>query len=569
VTSTNLDTEPTHASLWRKPWTRLSGLIFLLISLLMLPAALPATGLWPAVILIALTTMIAPAYGFALGIFIAPFQQFGVLGVDQFHLLKGICWSLIAIRLLTTTRKPDFASLTSSPITIFLAAFVLLVAVHNALPFTSRYYILDVGFVTTICVITGTLAASNRLSLEVLTLTIISIFASVIFSAAFDYVLIYLPLPEISPLGSGLPTDKLRLGGLHANPNATAKFILAAICLLSGRLMLASKAPNYGSVSLQWSLLCILGLSLAATAAKSAIIAFIAALSITCLISLFVQSPPRSIRYRPNKFYVIAIVKVLCLFALLIVVWVTAIAPPIKRHAAKAWLETGRLVSRPDLEEIAGINKVSDKSKANIEASKKGAAASGGSSVSDAFINELRIGKSFQLNAEVAPGSSLESPLKSDLRREKATERDCGLMCTGQRDLLWSAGWSTVREHWLWGIGYGGWKAALDKKLGYPFDSPHIGLLEIWGEFGLAGAFLYLGFIMFVLHRMWVILRIEANRGHKAFMIGCSLFAVSIMITELFEPQKFFAMAPHSIWIWSLLALQERLLKLRSSTIQL
>jgi len=44
------------------------------------------------------------------------------------------------------------------------------------------------------------------------------------------------------------------------------------------------------------------------------------------------------------------------------------------------------------------------------------------------------------------------------------------------------------------------------------------------------------------------------------FVVGCSLYAISILVTELFEPAKFFAISPHAIWIWTLLALQDRTL---------
>jgi hypothetical protein len=219
------------------------------------------------------------------------------------------------------------------------------------------------------------------------------------------------------------------------------------------------------------------------------------------------------------------------------IAWGGFLAEPVKRYAASAWLQSGTLEKpRGDLWEIA--------------------TSSSQDILSNALEDELRIGKSLRLRAKGVQGD-LGDPLKSALVDPTAAVRDCGISCTGQRDILWKAGLETVRDHWLWGVGFGGLKGELMARLEYPFDSPHSAVLELWGEFGIAGAVLYFSLALLIIRRARAVVVVNA----LPFVIGCSLYAISILITELFEPAKFFAMSPHAIWIWTLLALQDRTLR--------
>ncbi|MDA9464509.1 hypothetical protein XH87_07785 [Bradyrhizobium sp. CCBAU 53415] len=532
-----------------------------MIFLLLIPSAFPALEIWPSLIFIVALALFAPAYGLALGIFIAPFQQFASLNLDQFHLLQGVAWSFIAFRLLLLIQPRDLLRIRTSPTIIFFGAFTCLVLFRNAIPFTSRFYFLDAGFVVTIFLITMTVGTATRLPSYSWTLVSTAMLSAVLFSILFDFALVYIPLAELTPYQSALPPDKLRLAGLHANPNATSKFLLAAVSLTSalvvGRVFKEDRLRAWYA----WLLLAVLLLALSATAAKSGIAALVVSLSIAaCLLMGSAWTQRHSSVLSPND-QVMEVGKVFALFVFAVASWTIVIAPPIKERGAAAWLASGLPLDRPDLKELAGNRAGASEASATHPVTGGDSRPEGSrSSLTGAFIEEFRIGKSFQLKAGVAPGSSLESPLKSELQGQKATKRDCGIMCTGQRDLLWSAGLSILKQNWFWGLGYGGWKQALDQKLGYPFDSPHVGFLELAGEFGIMGAVLYLSFVAFIFNRAWRGLCLNGDGYRKAFIVGGSLFSVAILTTELFEPAKFFAMAPHAIWIWTFLAMQERML---------
>jgi hypothetical protein len=71
---------------------------------------------------------------------------------------------------------------------------------------------------------------------------------------------------------------------------------------------------------------------------------------------------------------------------------------------------------------------------------------------------------------------------------------------------------------------------------------------------------MYIAFALLIARRARDAGLVQVAGGQKPFIVACSLFAISILATELFEGTKFFAMSPHAIWIWTLLALQERFL---------
>src|ERR1700744_257454 len=140
----------------RRQICRFLAVAALLVASLAVSGAVPSFDIWPAVGLLVLTTSLAPAHGLALAIFIAPFEQFFGIGIDRFHLLQGICWSFLAVRLAIMVKSTELGLLTKSPSILFLGIFVVLILTRNATPFGSRYYLLDVGFVGTIFVIAAT-----------------------------------------------------------------------------------------------------------------------------------------------------------------------------------------------------------------------------------------------------------------------------------------------------------------------------------------------------------------------------------------------------------------------------
>jgi hypothetical protein len=545
--------------IWQSPSVRFLGLAAALLTVMTVSQFVTLLGVWPSVALVVATTAISPAYGLGLGIFIAPIQQFVTFGPWELHLLHGICWSFIAVRLAMLCRFRDFGGLNKlarSPVALFIAFFMLLVIIHNGNSFLSRYFLLDVGFAGTIFLIVAAIILADKLPAHLTVIVVTAIMVAGFFSIAFDSILNYVPVPDLGPPASVMPPDKLRLAGLHSNPNATAKFILAMQAIVGAALIQRDAARMDRKRVWTWLLYCAVSLALVATATKSALAAFPLALIALAVVSLSKDSWNRFRPWASIKLIGAGAAKAIGSFVLIFAVWAVVIAPTVKQHAAIEWLNSGKAGSRSDLLVLAGPG-----AQASVTASAGGQSRPPmpGRSLADIFSQELRIGQSSQLRAEGVAGD-LADPFKSVPKGETWVNRECGIGCTGQRDLLWTAGWQTVKDNWLWGIGYGSWKKALFDKLSFPFDSPHSGFLELWGEFGLVGAVMYIAFALLVARRARDAGLVQVAGGQKPFIVACSLFAISILATELFEGTKFFAMSPHAIWIWTLLALQERVL---------
>jgi hypothetical protein len=429
---------------------------------------------------------------------------------------------------------------------------VFLVVVHNGNSLSTKYFMLDVGFAGTIFLIVAAIVLAERLPAHLTVIVVTAIMAAGFFSIIFDSILNYVPVPDLEPPASVMPPDKLRLAGLHSNPNATAKFILAMQAIVGAALIKRDAARMDRKRVWTWLLYCAVSLALVATATKSAIAAFPLALIALAVVSLSKDSWNRLRPWASIKLIWAGAAKAIGCFVLVFAVWAVVIAPTVKQHAAIEWLNSGRAGSRSDLLVLAGPN-------VQAPAGGQSRPPMPARSLADIFSQELRIGQSSRLRAEGIAGD-LADPFKSVPKGETWVNRECGIGCTGQRDLLWTAGWQTVKDNWLWGIGYGSWKKALFDKLSFPFDSPHSGFLELWGEFGLAGAVMYIAFAALIARRARHAGLVRVAGGQKPFIVACSLFAISILATELFEGTKFFAMSPHAIWIWTLLALQERFL---------
>jgi hypothetical protein len=528
---------------------------------MIVPQFIPLLGAWPSIALIVATTAFSPAYGLGLGIFIAPIQQFVKFGPQDLHLIHGICWSFIGVRLASLVRLNDLRDLNKlarSPTGLFIAFFVFLVIVHNGNEFLSKYFLLDVGFAGTLLLIVAAIVLADRLPAHLTPIVITAIMSAGFFSIIFDIVLNYVPVLELAPPASVMPPDQLRLAGLHPNPSATSKFILAMQAIVGAASIQPIARPFDRGRLWMWLLYCAVSLALVATATKSAIFAFPLALLGLVAVSISRETWNSFPPWPSANWIGVGSLKVIGLLALIFVVWGIVIAPPLKRHAAIAWLNSGQPDFRGDLQLLAGES-------ARVSATPAPAGSSRQPTLpardfAEVLRDELRIGQSSQLQAESIQGD-LADPFKSVPKGERSVVRDFCIACTGQRDLLWTAGWQTVEDHWLWGIGYGSWKKALFERLRFPFDTPHSGFLELLGEFGLMGAALYIAFALFIARRARSAVLAPTPDGQKPFIIACSLFAMSILATELFEGTKFFAMNPHAIWIWTLLALQERALE--------
>jgi O-antigen ligase len=132
---------------------------------------------------------------------------------------------------------------------------------------------------------------------------------------------------------------------------------------------------------------------------------------------------------------------------------------------------------------------------------------------------------------------------------------ECETLCAGQRTRLWTAGWQVVREHWLTGIGFGGWRAEMKRLLQYPFSSPHNATLHMWGMFGLAGLALNLGLYAVLLRRLAGFGRwLEPTAGHMA-ALATGIYLAICMAGEAVETTEIFSLSRFGFFIWIMLAM--------------
>ncbi|HEU5018863.1 MAG TPA: O-antigen ligase family protein [Pseudolabrys sp.] len=136
-------------------------------------------------------------------------------------------------------------------------------------------------------------------------------------------------------------------------------------------------------------------------------------------------------------------------------------------------------------------------------------------------------------------------------------ERPYSIWHTGQRDLLWSAGFATIVEHPLWGIGYKRWRDELSKRLDYPFTSPHNGLLEVTGAYGVIGGILYLALIVLFVRN---VMRVRREKRADFTLLWATVSVAGMLVFELVDVSTSLAATLPAVLFWAFLAVQEGIL---------
>ena len=526
-----------------------------LLCLMAAPIISHTAALWAAIAVVIITSASSAPLGLAINMFFAVIRELPNFSVEEMHTFHGVCWVALAISFIVRVPFSHLKQIWHSKVASILVAFTLAVALRSYYAFTSKDYWIVLTFFTSMTVIVIGILLIDELDYFV-SYGLIAVAAACLVTIFVDTAVIYGPIPSLVQGFGALPTDRLRLAGLHSNPNATAKFLTLAICILSVVMFrsILLKGPNDATgICLQRVLLAFIafilsGYGVAAAESKSVILALLIALSFLA----FTQ-----IMARPKRWLAFSCISaVTVIFACINVLWVWVFASPIKERAAIGW----NLHLNPISSYAISVTDPSRK----LQSGMAGIAASPvtDETLYEAIIREYRIGTSTitRVNPEYKPEEWL---FKSEISSDAGTEKiECGLACTGQRLRLWSIGLNTVLDHWLVGIGFGGWKSQLLSKLGFPFDSPHNGILELVGEFGIAGLVLYLTLMKLVIHRFWLAARCLGRMWYFDMVAAIGLYSVALLLTELFEPTKFFAMNPHFLWIWPLLIIQERIIKI-------
>jgi O-antigen ligase len=132
----------------------------------------------------------------------------------------------------------------------------------------------------------------------------------------------------------------------------------------------------------------------------------------------------------------------------------------------------------------------------------------------------------------------------------------CHSLCAGQRTVLWPAGWKIVRQHWLTGFGFGGWKYEIHALLGVAYGSPHNATLHLWGMFGLAGLALNVLLYVLILRRAVASMRVQASGINAVWMIATTTYLLMVVICEAGETTEILSLSRFGLFTWIMLAMQ-------------
>lgn len=332
----------------------------------------------------------------------------------------------------------------------------------------------------------------------------------------------------------------LRLSGLHANPNATAKFLIAGECftlavlwcLLGVGFESRPRPKMFGAaLFLALAALVIFSLALGATLSKSGLLAGVMA-PLMAGLAFWAK--------RLRGAAVAAMISALMVGGLALGFNILLL-----NGLSKTVLER-----RMQLEQGGA--------KPPVAAGER--AAQPKTTLTERLGKQLRLGQSHEMVIKAEkPG---DPPVKhSEIYRNidgaiEYKDRNCqDIGCTGQRDRLWKTGLSVWGEHWFFGIGPGNWPGEYMRRERFPFDSPHNALIELGGGFGIIGLALY-ALLIFALFRVSRSAFSSPSQGNITAIHtrGTLMFAWAILIAEWVDPVKFLAISPHTIWLWLLLA---------------
>jgi O-Antigen ligase len=609
-------------------------------------------GIWPAVLICAIVPFFNIWYGLSLNIFLTPFQFVPSLSKQEMITFFGVRLILLAIACLYKLPMKSIGLKSITPFTWLYFSFVILVMFNNFYDMATYSYWLSLGSIAVFIPIILYVSSTDDLVLCIF-YTLLAAISSGIFMIIYDTLFLYLPITEFLTIGSDgpLPTDHLRLGGIHSSPNATAKFLMLAyissLVFQGARTNLVDKAYS----TKQWIfylLTFLFGWGIAATASKSAFIAMIACTVLLIVVSLWQRYVRKIVYINSSNLALSAAGLFLICFG-----WSAFLFPPIAEHAAAIWKNQPGFQLRPDFKDLLAekesdnflskfitnyrlgkstitqvdIAQVDNSSKFNTstqnddDLSDKNNSSSNTSSntatstardikdidlptKSQATISSEQSSKkttehnhaykqrkhkkeenvshesekpSFNetvtqsVNADTSPQTDNQavstnksdsqdlSLLKSESKVVSVQQDNCGIACTGQRVRIWSASLQVLKRHWLFGIGFAGWKAQLLDLLGFPFDSPHNGLLEVFGEFGLLGVFLYASLIILIIYRFKLFITFDNSCFFYYSYLIILLYNIGLLIIELFEPTRFFSINPSLLTIWVVLVVLDKL----------
>ncbi|NIZ01770.1 O-antigen ligase family protein [Thalassospira lucentensis] len=350
---------------------------------------------------------------------------------------------------------------------------------------------------------------------------------------SFDVISVY--FPKLSNFLQLLPEwPGLRLSGLHSNPNATAKYFLAGLAIAlavcwqlfgcNGTIHPPRSKNRFAKLLAASTIAIIFAIVISATSSKGSLIAAVLAPMAAAI--AFWSSSKRASLFAIASAMVIAIVTMS---------YTLVLATDIGQWTYEQYRQAEH-IPKPVSPEKPSPN------------------------VLERMKQQLRLSRSHEM---IVVTPSKDKPQKhSQIYRNidgdiKYKNQECkSLICTGQRNRLWSIGLDIWADNWILGIGPTNWPNEYFQRTQFPFDSPHNVLIELGGGLGIAGLGLY-GFFLVAMWRLWRTTFSQPkdnNAVASVFAQGAVLYAIALMLTETVDPAKFFAINPHSIWVWLFLA---------------
>jgi hypothetical protein len=472
-------------------------------------------------VFLGLTAVLLPVQAVAVLIVSTPFRNLFALDPVTLDWLLGLLMAALAVRLghhLTSVRNLGRSLL------LAIAAYLVLIALRTGIGEDPLLYAQSVGFVLTLLVIA--IAVRDLMAQPGFPRLMGAAFATgLVLVAGFS--IAAMALPSLDLVHGLAPDIGYRLIGAHDNPNALAKFLLLYFAFLVAMWPKVPASVWQGrAVLLSGAVLAIVLLS--ATVSRSSMLALLIAL--LALVAWRRLRGQRAAARMP-----------LCLLGLCVLifgVWQQWLGPAYVEWSKWQWLtEYGDEQALQALED-ARADRLSFAEKARS-----------GLRLDEYMVLTKPKGAEERLpttSSEVYSGDVTYTPVPCE-----------GILCLGARGNMWRLGWQAIQSNWMFGIGFRGWANYYQEHLGFPFDSPHSAMLELWGGLGVAGLLVYMGLAFAVLARLGPLLVSANNAGLFPFATAGLSFTALMLLNEIPDPAKVLSVSPHAVWIWLLLALGE------------
>lgn len=469
-----------------------------------------------ATLLVAIA-LVLPRLGVLLVVFCTPMRSVFELPQESMQVVLGAGMAAVTLRHLPLFAA--FARERRPGLLLVLAAFIALFAARGALELLQHADadLMAIGREAAfyVCLMGVALAAHAHAAERGFATAMLTAAGLIVgLTVAIDTVNTYFPaLGNTLHLMEGISGE--RFSGLHVNPNATAKYLLFGTFLAACVLVATRSLPT---ATLAVAGIVVTALGVGATSSKSTLLAATGALSAWLIVVLWQRAWRRAA----------SVLAVMVLVLGAVGTWYVVVAPHAEKLALRNLLEFKKL--RTAIVDRPAVPK----------------------SILQRLEDEMRIGRSYSMKVEKPPENA---PANSEMYRNIPgkivyTKRDCGWACTGQRDQLWGTGLAIVRDHWLIGIGPHRWGPEYQARLGFPFDTPHDVVLELWGGYGIAGAALYVVLLVVLLRQVYRSFTLPPSAPAFVLVTVAALYVVAMLLAELVDPAKFLAMNPHAIWLW-------------------